>query len=110
MATVKLSSSLPDEDQDLNGLEALRNALLADPRACHYVVGIVDCSRVTTEFAPEGEGRVPTVRFVAIEPLESRDSDLARALMDRAHAMRTGRDPLPIDFGEALRHIEGDAG
>jgi hypothetical protein len=104
--TTKLSAALPDDDMDLNGLTAIRNALLADPRTCHYVVAIVDCSKITKEIRVDGVAEVPTARLIQIEPVEGRDADLARALLDRAHRIRTGRDPLPLDFGAELRRLE----
>jgi hypothetical protein len=105
--TVKLSSASPDPEQDLNGLIAIRNALLAKPRDQHLVIGIVDCAKKSTEYKADGDAEVPTARFIQIEPLEGPTAEVGRQLLDRAHRNRTGRDPLPFDWDAALDGLDG---
>lgn len=91
--TVKLSGALPAEDTTHNGLEAIRNALLAKPGEAHVVIALVDCVSTTRNHDTGAE--IPTARVVQVEavpsPLEARR--LHRQLI-QLHAQRTGQQPL----------------
>jgi hypothetical protein len=103
-ATVKLSSALPG-DEEINGLDALRDQLVNEPH--RIVVGLVwlDVPRIVTD--TERDVEIPVVRVRRIEPLGdvTEIPDEVRKLAARAHEARTGRTPLPFEDVE-LAHEE----
>lgn len=101
-ATVKLSSALPG-DEEINGLDAIVDELVATPS--RIVVGLVWLDVPTITDNTETGARVPTVRVRRIEPLGGVQEipDEVRKLAARAHEERTGRTPLPFDDVELSR-------
>jgi len=103
-ATVKLSSALPG-DEEINGLDALRDQLVNEPD--RIVVGLVwlDVPKINVD--TEKDTEVPVVRIRRIEPLGDVASipDAVRKLAAKAHENRTGRTPLPFEEIE-LSHDE----
>ena len=85
MTAVKLSGTFRKDDRPDNGLEDIATGLVKDEFTRHVVVGVVEPHKVTKE---PGEAPVPTVRFVAIEPLDGDSADAARALLNGARRRR----------------------
>lgn len=92
--TVKLSAALPTEESTYNGLEAIRDALLAQPKGVHVVVALVDC--VSSARNHDKGAEVPTVRVVQVEVMAGYDEGRAQSMLSRRYAQRTGREQLPI--------------
>ena len=96
-----LSGNLPKGDG--NGLTAIVDELIKDPRQMHIVIAIVDCAKVTQN-TDTGE-TIPTARIRRIEVCKGEDASLAENLMRRALDQRTGREALPYDLEEELRGV-----
>lgn len=95
-AVVKVSGKLPGDDE-INGLDAEHDALIADPKAVR--VGIVWYQAVdeTTNYLTGDV--VPRIEFRRFEPLGRLEDvpDVVRDLVLKATQTRTGRTPLPFD-------------
>jgi hypothetical protein len=94
-AFVRLSSKLPG-DPEINGVDALADNLVADPRVIRYGVVWFDAARVT-EDTDTGEV-IPTLRVRRIEPIGIAGSVLPEiaSIVDDAVRARTGRAPIPF--------------
>lgn len=88
MTAVKISGTFSKDSRPDNGLEAIAEKLSTDEFARHVVVGVLELHKVVKEV---GEEPVPTVRFVAVEPIEDRDA--AMKLLNKARKAR-GQSPL----------------
>ena len=97
----KFSSSLPKGD--MNGLTALSNALIANPKGVHIIVGVIDVKTVTTDV--DTGDQVATVRFRRVEAIETEDADTAVRLMQRGTERRTGATMLPIEVEDELKDL-----
>lgn len=98
-AFVRLSSKLPG-DPEINGVDALADELIKDPRRIRYGVVWFDASRVVEE--TDSGDIVPTLRIRRIEPIG--DADEVRpeiaAAVEHAVRDRTGRTPIPFGIVE----------
>lgn len=97
----KFSSALPKGD--LNGLGALSNALIANPRGTHIIVGVIDVKTITTDV--DTGDQVATVRFRRVEAIETDDADTAVRLMQRGTERRTGAVMLPMEVEDELKDL-----
>lgn len=87
----KLASKLP-QDNDLNGLNALRRQLVDHPEGKHVVVAVIDCSKIET-ITDTGDVE-PTVRILRVEAINTADVVDADRMMRAAMEKRTGRTVL----------------
>ena len=97
----KLASKLP-QDNDLNGLGALRRQLVDDPAETHLVIAEIDCSKIET-ITDTGDVE-PTVRILRIEAVNTADQFDVEGMLKRALEKRTGKTVLP---GFDLRTASG---
>ena len=104
MSGPSLSGSLPAGDG--NGLVAIITDLITEPRKYHVVIGIVDCSKITTK--PDTGEVIPTVRLRRVEVITDADLRVAETLIRRALDKRTGREQLSFDLEEDIRSAFGD--
>ena len=102
--SISLSGNLPQGDG--NGLSAIVSDLIREPRKYHVVIGIIDCSKITTK--PDSGEVVPTARFRRVEVITTGDLKIAETLMRRSLDKRTGREQLPFDLEEDIRSAFGD--
>jgi hypothetical protein len=91
MPGVNISGTFKKDSRPDNGLEAIAEDLINNELQRHVVVGVVELHMVKK--AP-GEEPIPTVRFVAIEPLEGDASDQGRQMLNQARNAR-GRAVVP---------------
>lgn len=91
---VNISGTFKKDTRPDNGLEAIAEQLVKDELAHHVVIGIVELHKVVKE---PGEAPRPTVRFVAIEPLEGDAADQGRQMLNQARTGR-GRQVVPEDL------------
>jgi hypothetical protein len=94
VTTVNIKGTFSKNQRTSNGLEQISDALVREEFGRRIVVGVVELHKVTKE---PGEAAVPTVRFVALEPLDGDGEHDARQLLDQARKARN-LDPL----GETL--------
>jgi hypothetical protein len=97
----KFSGSLPKGD--LNGLTALSNQLLRNPKGTHIIVGVIDVKTITTDV--DTADQTATVRFRRVEAIDPADADHAVRMMQRAAERRTGAAMLPIEMEDELREL-----
>ncbi|MBO0743599.1 MAG: hypothetical protein J2P43_01175 [Candidatus Dormibacteraeota bacterium] len=98
-AIVKLSSAMPG-DPGVNGIDALADDLVKDPRQLRVAICWYDVAKTTVD--TDTDDHVPTIRIRRIEPLgdlEEINPKIADLVQD-AIAARTGRTPLPFDLVE----------
>jgi len=91
---VNISGTFRKDERESNGLEAIRLDLVEHGLARRVVVGLVETKFVKTD-VQDGGTRVPTVKFVAIEPLTGASADKAREMLDEARRERTGQMTQP---------------
>ena len=93
---LKLSTALPG-DQEINGLDALADAIVEDPSRMVCAVLILDVKDV--RYITDVEAHVPTMRFRRGEAwlVDETPEEVRLAMVQRSEE-RTGRTPLP--FGE----------
>ncbi|MGH3190004.1 MAG: hypothetical protein ACRDOL_22615 [Streptosporangiaceae bacterium] len=96
---ISVAGKLPDGDG--NGLMAIRSALIRRPHKCHVVIGIVDCSKITTD--PDSGVIKPTARFRRLEVITDDDLLTAELLMQRALDARSGGEQMSFDLEADLR-------
>ncbi len=99
MSDASISGALPKGDA--NGLGPAVRGLIDEPHRYHVVLGIIDCSKVTTN-NDTGEV-VPTARIRRIEVVLPGDLAVAEQLMRRALEGRAGRTVLPLDLEDDMR-------
>jgi len=96
--TVKISGTFSKENRESNGLDAIRDELIGRPLERVVVAAIVETRSFATDVTGGGI-TIPTVRFIAIEPVTGADAATLRDILDRARAARTGQrvDPTLMD-------------
>lgn len=97
----KFSGTLPAGDA--NGLTALSNALLRNPKGTHLIIGVIDVKTITTDV--DTADQVATVRFRRVEPVDPDDRDTAVRLLARGAERRTGATMLPIEVEDELQAL-----
>jgi hypothetical protein len=97
----KFSGSLPKGDA--NGLTALSQQLLRNPKGTHIIVGVIDVKTITTDV--DTADQTATVRFRRVEAIHPEDADHAVRMMQRAAERRTGAAMLPIEMEDELREL-----
>jgi hypothetical protein len=101
--TVKFGTKLPKKD-DRNGLHSIAGQLLRDPERARLAVVVFDVGKITRDI--EGDDVYPTVRVVAIEPINGGvDVGKLRAMLQRAYADRTGNVELPGDWEQVFAEL-----
>ncbi|WP_394621253.1 hypothetical protein JNUCC0626_19810 [Lentzea sp. JNUCC 0626] len=100
--STKLSSRLPKGTA--NGLDVIAQDLIADPARRHLVVGIVDCTSVTTRH--DNGAVVPTAQFCRIEVVAVADAQAAQDLLRQASEARQGSPLLPLEFGYDAAEVD----
>jgi hypothetical protein len=96
MTAVNIKGTFAKDSRTRNGLEPIADQLIKDQFSAVLVVGIVHLHKFTGK---PGEEVVPTVEFVAIEPVFDDDATTVRDLIDRYAERRGGPiapDPLPL--------------
>lgn len=98
-AFVKLSTQLPG-DPETNGVDALVDALVSDPRTIRYAVVWFDVSKVTE--VTDTDENVPTIRVRRIEPIgvASHVAPEIAEVVAVAVEERTGRRAIPFEIVE----------
>jgi hypothetical protein len=98
MAKVKLSATLPKDDTEDNGLDALHKDLTTRPTATYFVVGTVTAAKTVVDH-DRGNARQPEVRFVTIEAvLNGSDRAEIERILERSRRRRLGADPDQLDI------------
>jgi hypothetical protein len=97
----KFSGTLPKGD--LNGLTALSNQLLKNPKGTHIIVGVIDVKTITTDV--DTADQIATVRFRRVEAIDPADADHAVRMMQRAAERRTGAAMLPMEMEDELKEL-----
>lgn len=110
----KLASKLPEGG---HGLSTVSHILVRNPHQKHVVIGVVDCSSVTTD---NDSGAVePTARIRRLEVIaDAGDLTTAESLLRRALDVRLGSTVLPLAieddltdaFVEAIGRLDPDEG
>lgn len=101
--SLKLSTALPGDDE-INGLDALADDLVADPS--RMICAVIICDVKDVRYITDVEAHVPTLRFRRGEawPLSENPEAVRVAMIQRSEA-RLGKTPLP--FGEVtLKHAD----
>lgn len=103
-ASVKLAAQMPGGVEN-NGVDPIRDDLVADPTALRVGAVWFDVVKVTTDI--DTGAKIPTIRVKRFEPLGDVDGVTAalRDLIQEAVTARLG-DPLPFDEAEVT--VEGD--
>lgn len=96
----KLASKLPEGG---HGLSTVSHILVRNPHQKHVVIGVVDCSSVTTD---NDSGAVePTARIRRLEVIaDAGDLNTAESLLRRALDVRLGSIVLPLAIEDDLTH------
>lgn len=97
MSAVNISGTFKKDNRPDNGLESISLRLVKDELKRHVVVGIVELHKVVKE---PGEAPIPTVHFVAIEPLDDDQADTARLLLNIARTNR-GMGDIAVSLFDA---------
>lgn len=106
MTAVKISGTFRKDGRPDNGLESVSEVLVKDEMQRHVVVGIVEVARVSKE---RGEEPIPTVKFVAIEPLHGDAEDQGRQMLDQARKLR-GLGQVELTLFDAGDSTDRDPG
>lgn len=93
--TIKLSAKRPDED--LNGIIDISDQLYDHPQQPIVAVVLLKNLRDGREHERDSDGKVITVRFIHVEPLDGEAAETARKLLNEARADRIGSDQLPME-------------
>lgn len=104
--TVKVKSSFKKDQKEFNGLDhpAVVKALVESPLDRVYAVVLLETSKIEQN-VEDGGTKVPTIRIVAVEPVDGEDAIQAKTILDRRFKRRTGRDSQPTLFD---REDDGD--
>jgi hypothetical protein len=106
--TIKIAGKLPNND-DRNGIGALGRDPIAEPTKQHLAVVVLTTSKITRDI--ENYDTIPTLKIVAIEPIVGGvDVGRLRAMLQRAHADRTGMLELPAEWEEVLSGLADSDG
>lgn len=106
-AVVKLSSKLP-ADFEMNGVDALAQDLIDDPKLIRAAFVTFDTRNVNVD--TDSGSHIPTIRIRRFEPLGDVDA-VSKAIRDAvgvAFEDRTGRPPLPLDIVEVTEERFSD--
>jgi hypothetical protein len=95
--TISISGQVPAKEQ--NGMYDLE-ADWTEERTPDPVLAVVKIERDGLKFKDADALWSATSKFTHIEPLEGEDADLARALLEKAYAKRTGNESLPMPLPE----------
>lgn len=106
-AVVKLSSKMPG-DAEINGVDAMRDDLIADPEVIRVAVVYFDVQKITHDTDTSTD--VPTIRVRRIEPLGDIDAvdKGVRSAVAKAEEARTGRSAIPFEIVEVGEHAHSD--
>jgi hypothetical protein len=100
----RLSAILPDGD----GLSALDDDIIRNPKALRVCIAVFDCPRWTHN--AENDTDVPVMRVRRIEVIADKsDADRLLMLLRREYERRTGQTVLPLDLEDELRKALDDA-
>lgn len=99
--SVKIKASITKEDRPFNGLNAIAEQLVADPKQGHYVVAYI--KPVNYEVDAEDGTETPKVRFVRIEPCADDDAKTVQEILERLYTDRTGGGSQDTLFDEGNR-------
>lgn len=97
--TVKLAGKLP-RHEDRNGLAELFHELLQNQTQARLAIVVLEPSKVVRNLDQYDTEVTVTVR--AIEVVDGDDLGRLRAMLQRAHAERTGNLELPAQWEEVL--------
>lgn len=106
-AAVKLASKLPGE-YETNGVDAIADLLVENPRSLRCAVVWFDTDKVTID--TDTDEHVPTIRVRRIEPIghvDEVDQGVKQAVAD-AVERRTGRTPIPFSIVEISTSDDDD--
>lgn len=88
--SVKVAAQFTGEARSMNGLDAIVDELLDEPREKRYLIAEYTTTRITEE-VEDGAIRTPTIRLVHIEPmLDVQDSKTVHRLLQNAYLVRQG--------------------
>lgn len=94
---MKLSSKLPED----HGLFAVSEEMVRLPEDQHYIVAVVDCSRLTTDV--DTGDVVPTARLLSVEVMtDDTDVKAADRLMRKRKRARSGQLEVDVETGEIV--------
>jgi hypothetical protein len=98
---VNVSAKFKRDDQILNGLTAIEEALVGDPLRRHYIIAEIGPKFGKIDYE-EGGVTTPTVKLYRVEPVEGDAAETAKTLLLEAYAKRTGnraelQGELPLD-------------
>lgn len=102
--TISISGQVPGKEQ--NGMYDLES-VWTEERTPDPVLAVVKIERDGLKFKDSDQVWSATSKFTHIEPLEGDDADLARSLLEKAYAKRTGNEslPIPLDGVEEPREV-----
>jgi len=98
---VNVSAKFKRDDQILNGLTAIEEALVGDPLRRHYIIAEIGPKFGKIDYE-EGGVTTPTVKLYRVEPVDGDAAETAKTLLLEAYAKRTGnraelQGELPLD-------------
>ena len=92
--TVSVSATFKKDEREYNGMEGIREDLIAKPLERHVIVAVIETIRLSTDVR-DGGTITPTVRLCNVEPVFGDDAVIARKLLDAAYHERTGQTAPP---------------
>lgn len=92
--TVSVSATFKKDEREYNGMEGIRDDLIAKPLERHVIVAVIETIRLSTDVR-DGGTITPTVRLCNVEPVFGDDAVTARKLLDAAYHERTGQTAPP---------------
>jgi hypothetical protein len=87
--SVAIAAQWKKDEREYNGLDCIANELMEDPHRRRRACITYETVRITEDVA-DGT-RQPTVRILAIEPVDNEDAETVGHIMDRRFTERTGR-------------------
>lgn len=96
---IRMTNGLPKESEE-NGLIDIARELLKEPLKRIPVVGVVDCSKITTDTS--SGAREATVRVLRLEQVHPDDRLELERIIRRSLEWRRGDEVLPIDLERDL--------
>lgn len=96
---IRMTNGLPKESEE-NGLIDIARELLKEPLRRIPVVGVVDCSKITTDTTTGA--REATVRVLRLEAVHPDDRLELERIIRRSLEWRRGDEVLPIDLERDL--------
>lgn len=98
------ATSMPLPKGDHNGLAAIEQKLIDDPKKQHVCVVIIDSKETKTKHDTDEQFAAPRVRRVEVIT-DPQDMKRLRRLLEREYERRTGKVVLPLDLEEEMRGI-----